>query len=554
MKNLKIRYKMYLGFGSILILLIVMNGFSLYNIRKTGNMVPKLYEGPHMNALSSVALVKEMYQMDASLKSMLLENSTEHDRSYYESARNAATRELEAVTAIGTLSPDKLSQLKNAIASLDSAYAEIIKLVSVSQEQAYEKLEQSFKPAMDTAIAVVQDLAVSANQEAEQFRDNAVKGTTWIIIVQDIMFAVIVIASMYIAIKMGRDISLPIRKLAKEMEKISRGDFNVELNNASKDEIGMLSRQLRETVDRIKTYIQDISYILGEISHGNIALEVNREYVGDFGAIKVSLNHIIDALNNTMEQIDSCCEQVQAGSANLASNSQALAQGSAEQSAAVESFQTSLNTVAELTAGDGENAARVKDLSLRTSDAVQFSNNQMQKMVVAMDDINASSQEIAKIIKIIEDIAFQTNILALNAAVEAARAGAAGKGFAVVADEVRNLASKSAEASKNTAQLIQNSMGAVENGTKIADTAATSFKEVDDNVRQMAVHLEEIDKSTNRQAEAFGQMVEMSDKITTVVITNSSAAEENSAASEELSQQANLLEHLVDKFKLKNKM
>lgn len=554
MKNLKIRYKMFLGFGSILILLIVMNGFSLYNLRKTGNMVQELYDGPHMNALSSVALIKEMYQMDASLKSMILEDNTEHDRPYYETARSAAARELEAVTSIGLLSSDKLSQLENAIASLDNAYAEISKLISVSQEQAYEKLEQSFKPAMDTAIAVVEDMAVSANQEAEQYRVNADKGTTWIIIVQDIMFAVIVIAAMGIAIKMGRDISLPLRRLAKEMEKISKGDFDVELNNSSGDEIGMLTRQLRETVDRIKTYIQDISYTLGEISHGNITLEVTREYVGDFGAIKVSLNHIIEALNSTMEQIDSCCEQVQAGSSNLASNSQSLAQGSAEQSVAVDGFQTNLNTVAALTAGDGENAAKVKDLSLRTSDAVRFSNDQMQKMVVAMDDINASSQEIAKIIKIIEDIAFQTNILALNAAVEAARAGDAGKGFAVVADEVRNLASKSAEASKNTAQLIQNSMGAVENGTKIADTAATSFKEVDENVRQMAVHLEEIDKSTNRQAEAFGQMVEMSDKITTIVRTNSSAAEENSAASEELSQQANLLECLVDKFKLKNKM
>lgn len=554
MKNLKIRYKMFLGFGSILILLIVMNGFSLYNLRKTSNMVLELYDGPHMNSLSSVALIKEMYQMDASLKSMILEDNTEHDRPYYEAAQKAAASELQTMEAIGMLSSDKLSQLKNAIASLDNAYAEIMKLVTVSPERAYEKLEQSFKPAMDTAIAVVQETAAVANQEADQFRKDAVKGTNWIIFIQNIMFAVIVITAMGIAIKMGRDISLPLRRLAKEMEKISKGDFDVELNNPSKDEIGMLTRQLRETVDRIKIYIQDISHTLGEISHGNIALEVTREYVGEFGTIKVSLNHIIDALNFTMEQIDNCCDQVQAGSSSLASNSQSLARGSAEQSVAVEGFQSNLSTVATLTAGDSENAAKVKDLSLRTSDAVRFSNEQMQKMVVAMDDINASSQEIAKIIKIIEDIAFQTNILALNAAVEAARAGDAGKGFAVVADEVRNLASKSAEASKSTAQLIQNSMGAVDNGTKIADTAATSFKEVDENVRQMAIHLEEIDKSTYRQAEAFDRMVEMSDKITTVVRSNSSASEENSAASEELSQQADLLGQLVEKFKLKHKI
>ncbi len=333
------------------------------------------------------------------------------------------------------------------------------------------------------------------------------------------------------------------------MQQVSEGHLKTDFDSLGHDELGILSRQLNATMFNIQQYVEDISYVLGGISNGNISMEIEREYIGDFGEIKNSLDLILNSLNDTVGQLHDCCAQVRTGSENLASNSHTLAQGSTEQTAAVEAFKMSLDKVAALTKQDGENAAHVKQISGQAWEVVLQSNQQMDDMVHAMGEIGASSQEIAKVIKIIEDIAFQTNILALNAAVEAARAGETGKGFAVVADEVRNLASKSAEAASATADMIEKSAVAVEHGIKVADATVQSMKQVGDNVQSMAQLLGNIDQSTNEQAEAFASMVNSVSQISDVVHSNAAAAEENSAASRELSEQARIMESMVSRFR-----
>lgn len=547
MKKLKIRGKLTLGFGLLLIILIVMNAFSLSNLRGISNLSVDLYAGPHMSALSSVALLKDVYRIENAADKMLLTGDSQPTDDY-EKACQSIEKELTAIRETGVIDDELITAFEEKFSALKASYAEISSLLSEQEQPQVTDAVEQFEGLAAETTSIAQEISVASQAKAEGFKNQAVSQANRSIIIQDVLFAVIVLASLLISYKMSLIITVPLKKLSQGMQQVSEGHLEIDFDSLGQDELGILSRQLNATIFNIRQYVEDISFVLGGISNGDISMEIEREYIGDFEEIKKSLNLILDSLNDTIGQLHRCCTQVRAGSENLASNSQTLAQGSTEQTAAVESFKMSLDKVADLTRKDGENAAHVKQISGQAWEVVVQSNRQMDDMVQAMGEIGASSQEIAKVIKIIDDIAFQTNILALNAAVEAARAGESGKGFAVVADEVRNLAGKSAEAASSTAEMIEKSALAVEHGIQVADATVQSMKQVGDNVQSMAELLGDIDQSTNEQADAFARMVDSVSQISGVVHANAAAAEENSAASRELSEQARILESLVKKF------
>lgn len=552
MKNASIRMKLLVGFGCILLLLIGLNAFSLVNIRKTSDMVPDLFNGPHMDSVTSIALIMETARMDGAVKEMLIDEKVSEYDLDYKTARNEAEGQIRILRESGRLTASQESQLDSALGDMDRAYNEITSLIAAgSVEDACSVMRNSFSEAVEEVGSVGMVLAKAANADASGFLENSSKQTNQNIFIQDIIFVITVICAVFIALKMSLDFTVPIKKLVKGMGEVSEGHFGVSIENDSADEMGVLTRELNMTVEHIKGYVYDIRHVLGEISNGNIALSVENEYLGDFVAIKDSLNQIIDSLNVTMCEIQLCGEQLNTGASNLAAGAQILAQGSAEQTQAMDEFQKSLKIVSDLTAQDGENAEKVTELSKMAWNAVEESDSRMKEMTDAMREIEDSSQEIAKVIKLIEDIAFQTNILALNAAVEAARAGAAGKGFAVVADEVRNLAAKSSEAANSTVAMIVESGKAVENGTAIVESTAESLEAVKENVSKMKQILSRIGESTEEQGRAFAVMTTAAEQISAVVHANSAAAEENSAASEELSSQSERLKVLVERFKLK---
>lgn len=550
MKNLKVKIKMLVAFGILIILIIAMNAFSLFSLRKNSNLAVEIYDGPHISALSAVSMIKDINQMSGSIKSMIIYKDSSKYEQLYQNSRKAVDAE---INALSNEFGNEMQSIKNLISSLDSLYSEISNLISSgSLDEAALKLTQEYEPVFQDALQQLNTLAVQINADAELFRDQVKSKTDMSVIIQDIIFIVIVLASLFIAIKLALNITLPLKSLSDGMNKLSVGNFDVQLENPNKDELGILSNQLNATTENIKSYISDISYVLSEMSSNNIALSVEREYLGAFVEIKNSLNKIIESMNMTMCEIQKCCGQVRVGSSHVANTSTTLSLGTTEQSAAVDEFRTCLSQVALLTTSDGENAEKIKDITIQSQISVGESNRQMSEMLTAINEIYDSSNEIAKVNTLINDIAFQTNILALNAAVEAARAGAAGKGFAVVADEVRNLASKSAEAASNTSIIIEHTLKSVTNSSVLANNTAKSLKTVDEKVGLMEGLLENIDKSTSEQAVAFANMQQALEKISSVVISNTSAAEENSAASEELSSQAIMLEELVAKFKLKD--
>lgn len=552
MKNASIRTKLLVGFGCILLLLIVLNAFSLVNMRKTYKMVPDLYNGSHMDSVTSIAFIMETARMEGALKGMLLDGDAAAYDSDYQTAWQAAKSQVELLKASGNLAGEQINVASAALADMNQAYGELKTLITAgSLEEAKLVLKGKIATAHSQANAAGEKLANEANTDADEFLRLSEKATNRNILIQDIIFVSIVVCSVLISIKMSLDFARPIRKLEKGMKEIAQGHFDVYVEHDSADELGVLAQELNSTVGHIREYVYDIRRVLDEISSGNIALSVDQEYLGDFVAIRESLNQIIGSLNMTMGEMQRCGEQLSTSASNLAAGAQNLSHGSAEQTSSVDDFMVSLKTVADLTEQDGENAEKVTGLSELAWKAVEKSDDQMKEMSEAMQEIEVSSQEIAKVIKIIEDIAFQTNILALNAAVEAARAGEAGKGFAVVADEVRNLAAKSSDAANSTVEMIGRATTAVENGAAIVDSTAKALQAVGVNVRNMNEILGKIGESTTEQAQAFTKMTEAAAQISTVVHINSEAAEQNSAASEELSSQSETLKKLVSQFRLK---
>lgn len=556
MKNLKIRSKMILGFGFILALLAIMNGFSLTSLRKISNKAPALYEGAHQMEVSAVSLSADLYKLESIARGSILAGSTSSYDSIFQNTQQSAAGYVNALLAFTDhISNEKLSSISLDISSASASYQKIGSLLKEGKRpQAAEELEGQFASSINSAIEKAEQISTSADSIAEKLLSDLLSQTNSTVVVQDFLFVLIIALSFITAFKMSADITRPIKRLADKVSELKQGNFSTEAKTETEDEIGLLSNQLNEMAVHIRGYISDITNTLGEMSEGNISLEVTRDYIGDYNAIKASLNHIINSFNDMIDHIRICAVQVKMGAKNLSENAQSLTDGSEKQTKAVEEFRHYLSRVAELTRGDAHNAVEIKKNSLLAIDAVHVSDSQMEQMTHAMENIEVSSNEIAKVIRIIEDIAFQTNILALNAAVEAARAGAAGKGFSVVANEVRNLASKSKEAAGNITVMIHKATEAVNDGLKITGLTAQSLREVGKKVQSMSELLSNIDASTSEQTEAFDKMEGSLEHIYAIVHANASAAEKNSAVSEELSVQSEALDGVIRRFRTKNRI
>lgn len=363
----------------------------------------------------------------------------------------------------------------------------------------------------------------------------------------------ITIIAVIIGLGFAQKITTPLRKLAVAADEIASGKLDVEIDVKTNDETGNVAKGMTELVKRLENYIlciDEISEVLFNISRGDLIFELKQDYVGAFEKIKLSLEEISNELRSTLSQIAVASDEVSSGSEQVAGGAQALSQGATEQASSIQELSASISEVSDRIKKSAEGAAHAKEIANESSVNVQKGNSYMQNMVSAMEEINATSNEIGSIIKTIDDIAFQTNILALNAAVEAARAGSAGKGFAVVADEVRTLASKSAESAKNTSALIEKALLAVQNGMNIAEQTAEVLGNIVEGSEKSAIVIEEISNNAIEQADSVSQINIGVSQISSVVQNNSATAEESAAASEELSGQAQMLKDLVGKFNI----
>lgn len=348
----------------------------------------------------------------------------------------------------------------------------------------------------------------------------------------------------YISIGLTRTIRKSVEQLSDAAEQISIGKVDINLEKHRDDEFGQLTDKYQNVVDNIRYQSQ----IAEEVANGNLLVTVKPKSSED--VLGNSLKKLVESNLHAMSNINDAAYQVTNTSSQVASASEALAQGSTEQASAIEEITASITDIADKTKQNAEEANNAARLVSNAIEDVKRGNQQMQDMMNAMKDINASSESISKIIKVIDDIAFQTNILALNAAVEAARAGDAGKGFAVVAEEVRNLAAKSASAASETAELIEDSIQKVEDGSSIADATASALETITKAVKNSEQIIISIAEASNYQANSISQIEQAVSQVSQVVQTNSATSEECAAASVELSNQAGRMRELLSVYRL----
>ncbi len=554
-KNMKIRTKILSGFGMAIIMYIISICVGVVSLSSVANALDRFYHNPYpmVKAASDCQTVTKEVQLNV-YRAFVAETPERLQSALtaiesQKSTRDAAMAELRA-SHLGDQT--LLIAVENSIAATAEPRDRAIKQIREGKkDDALFTIQNDYRNSCDVFQDDLEALIAYGDQMAVSFYDEGVHIRNFCILLFSILAVVSVGIMMVLTVNISKSLTRPIIELEGAMQKLSKGDLKATVTYSSRDELGSLADSLRTVMNTLSSYVNDISGKLGMIAGGNLNTEMEMEYAGDFAPIRASGNQIIDSLNNTLGQINQSAEQVASGSEQVSSGAQALSQGATEQASSVEELAATINELSGQVNNTASNARDVNNLVASARDAIDGCNHQMDDMMHAMEKINTSSSEIGKIIKTIEDIAFQTNILALNAAVEAARAGAAGKGFAVVADEVRNLASKSAEAAKNTTTLIEGSLKAVEEGNEFSNATQQSLLQVVQHTEQVAEAMDKITRASDDQAEAIKQVTVGIDQISAVVQTNSATAEQSAAASQELSSQANVLKGLVGQFSLK---
>lgn len=554
-KNFKIGKKLILGFASIALLSAIMMLFALFCISSVGKLSHDLFTGPYVSTTEAMGIRYNLNAIGKDIRSAIIDR----DLDKYTASINQNKTQLDEriVTLDNSFKGDKklVTDVEACEVALEAERTKVIDAIKLGDYTlAATLLNTVYTDAYNKTFAAADILYNDADKRAVDFDATAQKTANISLYISSALLAVSLILAFVMSLICTRSITRPMKKVEDAMGEMAGGSLNVTIDYESKDELGLLAQKMRFIVNAISGIVSDISYQLGEMADGNfdVSSKVEDTYIGDYAPILTAIKNINVKLSDTLSQINQSSDQVSSGSDQVSSGAQALSQGATEQASSVEELAATITEISAQVKANAQNARDASNIVNQTGSEIHASNEKMGHLITAMREISTSSQEIGKVIKTIEDIAFQTNILALNAAVEAARAGAAGKGFAVVADEVRNLASKSAEAAKGTTTLIEGSVRAVENGTKLVDDTAKSLVSVVKGAGEAAKMVDQISNDSVQQAQSITQVTEGIDQISSVVQTNSATAEESAAASEELSGQAAMLKSLVSKFKLKS--
>lgn len=558
MKNLSVSKKLIAAFGIVLVLMVVLIIISLTSITRLKSKIKEFY---NQNVMSVMYIDSVNANIQEGAKNLLHAAADARDLSlanYYleeaEGCFNDVNNVLNSLDDVYMGNISDFSNLKSMCDDIESDFLQFKERVrSGDMDGSINFYDTQMMGTIVTAYTEASTMRQRVMQECDNDYNNAEHLSTVLII--SVIFDGIVAAliAMFMATYITKMIVSGVGEVTEAAAKMAEGNFDINVSYNSKDEIGILANSMRGLSSRTNLVIKDIDYMLSELAAGNLRVDTKDKglYIGAFYNILDSVHKFADQLNTLMQKITVSSDQVAAGSEQVSMGAQALAQGATEQASSIQELAAEINVVSGVIRSNAERAVQASTAANDASAKMMESKKEMDSLADAITEISNISKDIQKIIKTIDDIAFQTNILALNAAVEAARAGAAGKGFAVVADEVRNLAGKSAEAAQSTTELIENTVASIAKASKMTSKVVEDV----DATAEASNEVEEINnaiaKASNEAADSINQITVSVDQIASVVQNTSATAEESAAASEQLSGQSEILRELTSQFQFK---
>ena len=559
-RNMKLKFRLLLSYAMVIAICLSASIAALFMLNRIGDNLSSFYRNNYTVTINVWLAKREMQAARGDILNAILESDVEESAEYIDKAKESL-RNMRATFPVirnsfkGDIAMvDRVDKrLQEAIVYRDKVFA----LVETGKtDEAYEVMKSSYIPVLNQMADLLQQIAdVAAHNAQDMVKEGEYAQASAITVIMIIMTFSIVSAAL-LGIYISNSIRKPVKEIEDAAQQLANGQLDgVCVSYTSRDELGKMSDSIRDLISYQKTIIEDISDILGDMSEGNFKVQsnVNEYYMGHYDRILVSMWGLRDKLSDTLWRISQSARQVANGSEQVSSGAQILAIGAEEQADSIEKLAIAVNEIYEQVRVTKENADKARNQTDRAGAQVSESNQQMQEMISAMNIISERSDEIYKIVKTIQDIAFETNLLALNASVEAARVGELGTGFAVIAREIRSLADKTAMASKNTTALIKESVAAVKNGEKVAHTAADSLLQVIECTKQVIFMVDRIASATENQHKSISNITAEVRQVSDVVQNNASISEELAAASEELSTQTQMLDHMIGQFQLYEK-
>ncbi|WP_416324910.1 methyl-accepting chemotaxis protein [[Eubacterium] hominis] len=556
LKNLKIRNKLLLSFAIVLIFYICTVATAVVGVRNITESFGNFHNISYKIVNESTSFRLNQYIVGRDMLQIVYRRDVVNNEEDFAEMKRSINNVEQAIANLEELYTDteKMAEMKAMYENLVGPRDKVVSLLENEKyDEAMTVYQNEYEPEARQARAFLRDMEATTKEEATTYYESSDRSADIMLKTLVILAIITIIFVSVVWYIISRSITKPLIELKNAAKELSDGNLHSEITYTSKSELGILADSMRETIATLRTYLNEIEHCMTMLGKGKLNYKTNMVFKGDFVMLKTSLDKISTLLSEAMLKISNSAEQVSGGAQQISNGAQMLSQGASEQTGSIEELAANINEISDNVKNNANDTVAASNLADAVEQEILDNSEQMKAVTEAINDIRQTSMNITGIVKEIEDIAFQTNLLSLNAAVEAARAGDAGRGFSVVASEIRKLATKTTDASKITADLIQQSTKSVEEGSALIVSTEESLKHIVDGARNVATKIERISQANIQQANFIVQIRQSIEQISDIVQGNSATSEESAAASEELAAQAQILRDLVNRFEIQER-